>query len=89
MVNLLKKGGSTLSEKIDEALKTKGANLFKLLLTNEDSLTSGLSSQEISDAYGITEENKAEMDKYAQDFFNTQSWFDTTEDEVKELILMV
>ena len=26
------------------------------------------------------------MDKYAQDFFNTQSWFDTTEDEVKELI---
>lgn len=86
LVNLLKKGGSTLSEKIDEALKTKGANLFKLLLTNEDSLTSGLSSQEISDAYGITEENKAEMDKYAQDFFNTQSWFDTTEDEVKELI---
>ena len=86
LVNLLKKGGSTLSEKIDEALKTKGANLFKLLLTNEDSLTSGLSSQEISEAYGITEENKAEMDKYAQDFFNTQSWFDTTEDEVKELI---
>jgi hypothetical protein len=86
LVNLLKKGGSTLSEKIDEALKTKGANLFKLLLTNEDILTSNLSSQEISDAYGITEENKAEMDKYAQDFFNTQSWFDTTEDEVKELI---
>jgi hypothetical protein len=83
---LLIKGGNVFTEKLDESMKTKGANLFKLLLNNEESLTLNLPSEEIASDYGITNENKAEMDKYAQEFFNTQSWFDTTEDEVKELI---
>ena len=85
LYSLAKRGGSALSEKIDEALKTKGAKLFKLLLNNQDILTLGLSSEEISKAYGITEENKNEINNYAQDFFNTKSWFDTTTGEVEEL----
>ena len=68
IVDLIKRGGRVVADSIDETMKTKGAKLFKLLLINEESLTLNLPSQDISDAYGVTEENKAEMDKYVQDF---------------------
>ena len=85
LYSLAQRGGDLLHKNIEEGLKTKGAELFKLLLNNQDIFLSNLKSEDIAIAYGITEENKVEIDNYAQDFFNTKSWFDTTTGEVEEL----
>jgi hypothetical protein len=85
LYSLLKRGGDVVNKKIEVSLKTKGAELFKLLLNNQDIFLSNFKSEDIAISYGITEENKVEIDNYAQDFFNTKSWFDTTTGEVEEL----
>ena len=85
LYSLLKRGGDVVNKKIEVSLKTKGAELFKLLLNNQDIFLSNFKPEDIAISYGITEENKVEIDNYAQDFFNTKSWFDTTTGEVEEL----
>ena len=85
LYSLLKRGGDLVNKKIEVSLNTKGAELFKLLLNNQDIFLSNFKSEDIAISYGITEENKVEIDNYAQDFFNTKSWFDTTTGEVEEL----
>ena len=85
LYNIIVTGSDYAAEKLNNAVDSKGAELFELILENEDMLTND-TPDNIASAYGITEENKIRIDKYAQDFSNTKNFIDTTTGEVEELI---
>ena len=85
LYNIIRAAGDSAAETLNKAVDSKGAELFELILENEDMLTND-TPDNIASAYGITEENKIRIDKYAQDFSNTKNFIDTTTGEVEELI---
>ena len=85
LYNIIRAAGDRAAETLNKAVDSKGAELFELILENEDMLTND-TPDNIASAYGITEENKIRIDKYAQDFSNTKNFIDTTTGEVEELI---